>query len=51
MKEVEYQSKERLFILASELENLNQTLIALNLGDDQRIQIMREYTKRREARG
>ena len=49
MKEVEYHSKERLVILASELENLNRTLIALNLGDDQRIQIMREYAKQRKA--
>lgn len=49
MKEVEYQSKERLVILASELENLNRTLIALNLGDDQRIQIMREYATQRKA--
>ena len=47
MKEVEYQSKERLFILVSELENLNQTLIALNLSDDERIRIMREYAKQR----
>lgn len=43
MKKTEYQSNEHLFILASELENLNRTLIALNLGDDQRMAIMREY--------
>lgn len=48
MKEVEYQSNERLFILANELENLNKALVALNLNDSERIQIMAEYAKQRK---
>lgn len=51
MNEVLYKPNERLFILASELENLNKALIASNLGDAQRIQIMREYAQQREAQG
>ena len=44
-----YQSNERLFVLAYELQRLNQSLIALHLDENTRLQIMREYAKQESA--
>lgn len=48
-KDTEYQSNERLFVLADELRRLNQSLIALHLNENTRLSIMREFAKQRSA--